>query len=261
VGGTTQLNGNSYYIKQSTPGNNTDWALYSDPELTVPVNGTGFGAYTTGGTADTIPTTASQFQIVPRVNGKQLLGHNQLMEPFYDYKISGVYSNVTGATGMVIPNGTRSLLYIGTSADGEYLYSAGNFNLPNEGSRGPIIYDTSGRYAGPHAWPLSVRVWAYDLDDLVAVKNGAGGKTWDGSYYEPETHTPGSSTPGTIKTNGMKPYAAVSLNVPNPQNQTFMITNCAYDSASRLIYMCANGGGPFGRSVVHVYEVTNAISS
>jgi hypothetical protein len=259
VVGTTQLNGNSYYIKQAVAGNNTNWALYSDAALTIPVNGTAFGTYTTGGTADTIPTTASVYQIVPRVNGKQLLGHTQMMEPFYDYKISGVYSNVTGATGMVIPNGTRSLLYIGTSADGEYLYSAGNFNLSDKGTSGPIVYDTSGRYAGPHAWPLSVRVWAYDLDDLVEVKNGTGGKTWDGSYYEPATYTEGSTTPGTIKTNGTKPYAVMSLEIPNPPNATFMITSCAYDPSSRLIYMCAYGGGPFGRSVVHVYEITNAV--
>ena len=48
VTGMTQLNGNEYYMDILT---GTIFSLYSDPELTTPVDSTGFGAYTSGGVA------------------------------------------------------------------------------------------------------------------------------------------------------------------------------------------------------------------
>lgn len=48
VGGMTQLNGNSYYANVLTA--NT-FSLYSDSGLSTPVNGTAYGAYTSGGRA------------------------------------------------------------------------------------------------------------------------------------------------------------------------------------------------------------------
>ena len=48
VSGMTQLNGNSYYANVLT--SNT-FSLYSDSALTIPVNGTGYGAYTGNGRA------------------------------------------------------------------------------------------------------------------------------------------------------------------------------------------------------------------
>jgi hypothetical protein len=51
ISGTTQLNGNTYYISVI---NDTQFSLFSDANLTTPVNGTGFTAYISGGT--TTPT-------------------------------------------------------------------------------------------------------------------------------------------------------------------------------------------------------------
>lgn len=48
VVGMTQLNGNTYYVKPVTA---TTVELYTDQARTIPVNSTGFGAYTSGGTA------------------------------------------------------------------------------------------------------------------------------------------------------------------------------------------------------------------
>lgn len=48
VVGMTQLNGNTYYVKPVTA---TSVELYTDQARTVPVNSTGFGSYTSGGTA------------------------------------------------------------------------------------------------------------------------------------------------------------------------------------------------------------------
>ena len=48
VGGMTQVNGNEYYMDILT---STTFALYTDSNLSVPLNTTGFNAYTTGGVA------------------------------------------------------------------------------------------------------------------------------------------------------------------------------------------------------------------
>ena len=56
--GMTELNGNTYYAKQV---NTTSFELYSDLNLTTPVDGTGFTAYTSGGTATGNLTETYQF--------------------------------------------------------------------------------------------------------------------------------------------------------------------------------------------------------
>tara|TARA_R110002153_G_scaffold110609_3_gene252043 strand:+ start:1945 stop:3648 length:1704 start_codon:yes stop_codon:yes gene_type:complete len=48
VVGMTQLNGNEYYVNIAS---STSFALYSDSALSTTVNGTGFGAWSSGGTA------------------------------------------------------------------------------------------------------------------------------------------------------------------------------------------------------------------
>jgi hypothetical protein len=47
--GTTELNGNTYWINRLDA---DTFELYSDPELTVPVDGTGYGVYVSSGTVD-----------------------------------------------------------------------------------------------------------------------------------------------------------------------------------------------------------------
>jgi len=67
--GTTELNGNTYYMKRLSPSGNPEpatisIALYSDAGLTSPVDGSSFTAYTSGGWVvnDTLTTT---FEIGP----------------------------------------------------------------------------------------------------------------------------------------------------------------------------------------------------
>jgi hypothetical protein len=61
-----------------------------------------------------------------------------------------LYNGTTNIKGMVLPNGTRSLLYFGTHGIGSFYYGGGRTNAP------PYIY----------------QVWAYDVLDLAAVKAG-----------------------------------------------------------------------------------------
>ena len=51
VGGTTEINGNDYYVDVIDP---TSFYIYSDSLLTIPVNGAAFGTYTSGGNAVSI---------------------------------------------------------------------------------------------------------------------------------------------------------------------------------------------------------------
>jgi len=62
VGGMTQLNGNLYYVDQLS---SSTFALYNDEDLTDTLDGTGFSAYTSGGTWKiSIPKTASTILVV-----------------------------------------------------------------------------------------------------------------------------------------------------------------------------------------------------
>jgi hypothetical protein len=69
VGGMTQLNGNTYYIKRVSA---TSFSLWSDKGLTTSVNGTAYGAFSTGGTATGQQTvvnflnTTTRYVIEPR---------------------------------------------------------------------------------------------------------------------------------------------------------------------------------------------------
>jgi hypothetical protein len=51
VGGTTEINGNDYYVDVI---DSTSFYIYSDALLTIPVNGAAFGTYTSGGNAVSI---------------------------------------------------------------------------------------------------------------------------------------------------------------------------------------------------------------
>jgi hypothetical protein len=69
VGGTTQLNGNTYYVQRVS---STEFNLFSNQNLITPVDGTAFGVFTTGGTVigflDPLPVldTTSRYYIEPR---------------------------------------------------------------------------------------------------------------------------------------------------------------------------------------------------
>lgn len=77
VGGMIELNGNEYYMDILT---STTFALYDDPELTSPVDGTSFTLYSTGGVATAeygAPQSLTQLNDVdfvsnPPVNGSYL---------------------------------------------------------------------------------------------------------------------------------------------------------------------------------------------
>jgi len=249
--GTTQLNNNIYYCKKTS---NFSVELYSDASCTTPINGTAFSAWVSGGAVNVIPTTASTYTLIPRINGTQVLGHTEYIQQRSAFVVQGVQSAATGMVGHFIPSGTRSLMFVGSSGDGEYTYSPGAFGFGSSGvGTGPLVYDTGEDSAGPHTWPWSTRVICYDLDELVSVKNGTrnGGAfaAWDGAHNA---------------TNQLKPYAVFKLDMPLALNTQFVISACCYDSTTRRMYVMGVGSqsGPgYGRCIIHVYEISNAVAA
>ncbi len=118
-------------------------------------------------------------------------------EPLSPWNSTGPWFNgTTSITGVVIPEQRRSVLFFGSHGIGEFCYGTGeDCNDPVNGSQ------------GTHAYPYVFQIWAYDILELLAVKNGQvdpwdvtpyavwnfdfpiteGNKQIGGATYDPET--------------------------------------------------------------------------
>ena len=141
--------------------------------------------------------------------------------------------------GLVFPSHSRSVLFFGTQGIGGFCYGQGTSDpslagQPVPGSTGVIYcYDPDDSYKGTHAYPYTAMVWAYDANDLLAVKQGQK-QPWE-----------------------VKPYATWTLPLPFTSPR---IGGAAYDPATGKIYVSqqfGNGTDP----VMHVFTVKTPISS
>lgn len=138
------------------------------------------------------------------------------------------YGGTTVIGGMAIPSGTRSLLYFGLNGTGTYCYGDGGVGgeCPD-----PLTSDK-----GQHAYPYNHQVWAYDLNDLAAVKAGTK-KPWEVRPY------------ATWK---IEDFPVISVNG---------IGGVAYDAANQIIYisqMKADTDGYSSRSLIHAYRINTS---
>lgn len=138
----------------------------------------------------------------------------------YDTK-NNLFNLATKIKGVVFPNGTRSVLFFGRQGTGAYCYGDG----------GPCG-DPSDMYKGPHAYPYVYQVWAYDANDLLAVKQG-------------------SKTRSQIK-----PYAVWNYNLPTESRQsTHLVGGAAYDAANQLIYVSQECADSNCVAIIHAFKV------
>ena len=122
------------------------------------------------------------------------------------------------------PSGTSSVLFIGMTGVGNYCYGeAAACNDPSNGSK------------GEHAYPYRAYVWAYDANDLLAVKNG-------------------SKQPWTVT-----PYQTWELTEPTDIGVDFGIGGAAYDPKTNRIYISRKPAD--GSPTIYVYEVTNGTAA
>lgn len=140
------------------------------------------------------------------------------------YGASGVhpvFNGTTRITGVVFPNGTSSVLFFGETGVGNYCYGeASACNDPSNSSK------------GEHAYPYRAYVWAYNANDLLAVKNGTK-QAW-----------------------AVTPYQTFELTQPGDVESDFGIGGAAYDPVTNRIFVIKKGGS--GAPTVYVYGITNS---
>jgi hypothetical protein len=124
------------------------------------------------------------------------------------------FNCTTSIMGVVFPTGSKSVLFFGTHGTGPICYK----------DEGPTSCWGTGGYNAP---PYVAQVWAYNVDDLIKVRN---------SQLQPWE---------------AKPYAIWQL--PLPFGGT-AIKGAAYDSSTQRIFI-SQGFGDGELPVIHVYQV------
>lgn len=148
-------------------------------------------------------------------DGTQELSTGMLSQnPLYNF------SSMVG--GAVFPEGTRSVVFFGGHGTGEVCYGSPEAcNDPIRGGKGH--HDVGGNYI--------YQAWAYDVLDLLAVKNGQV-QPWE-----------------------IEPYDVWEIEFPNPNGDARTI-GATYDPQTNRVFVSqykADGSRP----VIHVYEVNS----
>ena len=130
---------------------------------------------------------------------------------------TGIYFNgTTEIRGIVFPEGTSSLLFVGRQGIGEFCYGTAE-----------ACNDPDSIYHGMHAYPYRTQVWAYDANHLLAVKNGKA-QPWS-----------------------VRPYDVWHFQTPFDRNTP---GGAAYDQASARMFI-AQLSADGDRPVIVVYRV------
>jgi hypothetical protein len=147
------------------------------------------------------------------------------------------FGNSTEVGGLVIVDGTRSALYFGRTGLGEACYGAGTADKTLVGTTtedgAKYCFDPTSPYKGTHAYPYRYQIWAYDLNDLAAVKAGKR-RPWDA-----------------------EPYAVWPLEFPTAEPRT-IIGGIGYDPAHRTIFVTqrhADRDEFQSRPVIHIFQI------
>jgi len=181
---------------------------------------------------------STTYTVIPFVTGKQLLGYDYTSPIFPNVdngfrKYFPIWSLATHIQGMCIPEGTNSLLFIGKSGEG--LFSYGGTNSVAGGYR---LYDPqNGSGITTHAYPYVFKVYAYDLNDLEKVNQGI------------------------LDYNDIKPYAVWSFTLPTQLTGygKDSVVGVTYNPDTKQVYLSEEAIGLYGASVIHSFEVTNAV--
>jgi hypothetical protein len=182
-----------------------------------------------------VPSSGTTYKLLPPMDGNLLAGYglnttelfavqrDEEVAPLWDYCNSYKKAMIAG---MCFPSGSKSILVFGISKTGPWTYNSNNELIPslNNGK----IFDSQDTFTrGPHVFPThQSRVYGFNADDLIAVKNGTK------NYYD------------------VAPYAVWTLPMPysNPLN------GFAFDIDNGRAYLM-DTSGPYG-GIVHVYQVT-----
>ena len=137
--------------------------------------------------------------------------------------------------GVVFPEGYDSVLFFGAMGVGDFCYGIGTSDrslvgqfLPGSTTDKYDCYDPADTGKGSHAYPYMYRVWFYDANDFVRVRN-EGLAPWE-----------------------IRPYRVWNFEMPfNPRNAVLLGT--AYDKANRKLYISQDHGDD-SNPLIHVYQ-------
>ena len=149
-----------------------------------------------------------------------------------------VWNDTSIPRGCAIPEGTRSLLFIGRHGTGPFDYGVGGPNgySTTDGPKAPI-YDPADSSTGEHAWPYRYQVWAYDVNEFGSVRDGK---------RKPES---------------IRPYAVWNISLPFVDPSANHDTEgMAYDPKRMRLFLVQSMAGPWGEPAVHVFQVNGAVA-
>ncbi len=156
-----------------------------------------------------------QVGVVEPISATHLLNYPP-DHPLAAWDATGPYFNgSTNIVGVALPPGTRSVLFFGRHGIGEFCYG------------GPECNDPVSSYQGTHAYPYVHQVWAYDVEDLVAVLEG------------------------TLEPWEVLPYGIWRLDEMDDAGSA-TIAGAAFDPATGRVYITESYGET---PVVHVYQI------
>jgi hypothetical protein len=160
-------------------------------------------------------------QLGPQRSPAASLVHYPLSTPLADVESQNPYFNTTTEiTGVAFPEGTDSVLFVGSHGTGPWWYGE-----PTEGD----FHDPYRADKGPHAPDYVYQVWAYNANDLKAVRDGEM-QPWQ-----------------------VRPYDVWQLDLPYPEGSKH-IGGMAYDPATNRLYVSQQYGNQM-YPVIHVYQV------
>jgi hypothetical protein len=196
------------------------------------------------------PTSSTTYKLIPYVTGNQLSCYNpSQLDPggATPDTFCPIWHGGTACAGSFWPNGTDSLVFVG-SGGGDY-YEYGIKSLMGNTSVKRIYNFTQPRFDGPGPMTglspngTGIRFWMYSATDLASVVSGA-------------------LTYGTIK-----PKASWSIRIPSYTSYTGLSQSgiiSAYDQSTSRLYIISDvwsdnsNANPLIGKAVHVYQITNA---
>jgi len=181
------------------------------------------------------------------------LHHPTLGEWGVDGSGLGLYNGTQYFRGMVFPDDTASVLFVGwrgtsfcygPGSDDESLHMVPLHPPQYDASGDPVhyCYDPTNSSKGTHGYPYESCIFAYDAHQLAAVKAGG------------TTATVGKSSWDVV------PYATWGVQLPYDQRfpepgAAYMVQGAAWDKNKRWLFLTGyrqDGDAP----VVHVFRVT-----
>jgi hypothetical protein len=154
--------------------------------------------------------------------------------PGYGTEAGALWNQGSYSRGIIIPNNSDSVLFIGRKGLGAYCFGGGTADPGLVGTTSPDgvywCYDPTSSSKGVHTYPYVDTMWAYDVNDMVKVKNGEK-QPWE-----------------------IGPYDTWTFEFPG-WGDSFNIAGACIDMANDRIFITASNSGPWGEPVIHVFKI------